>query len=58
MVIGVEGVDYDEVCLCFEIMMSQIEFLQEGDLGKFINKSEQWKMVVVMLICNFYLFDK
>ena len=43
MAIGAEGADHDEVRLRLEIMMSQIELLQEGDLGKFINKSEQRK---------------
>ncbi len=50
MAIGAEGADHDEVRLRLEIMMSQIELLQEGDLGKFINKSEQRKTVVATLI--------
>ncbi len=38
--------------------MSQIELLQEGDLGKFINKSEQRKTVAATLIRNLHLLDK
>lgn len=53
-----EGADHDEVRLRLEIMMSQIELLQEGDLGKFINKSEQRKTVVAKLIRNLHLLDK
>lgn len=58
MAIGAEGADHDEVRLRLEIMMSQIELLQEGDLGKFINKSEQRKTVVATLIRNLHLLDK
>ena len=54
MAIGAEGADHDEVRLRLEIMMSQIELLQEGDLGKFINKSEQRKTVVATLIRNLH----
>ncbi len=50
--------DHDEVRLRLEIMMSQIELLQQGDLGKFINKSEQRKTVVATLIRNLHLLDK
>ncbi len=58
MAIGAEGADHDEVRLRLEIMMSQIELLQEGDLGKFISKSEQRKTVVATLIRNLHLLDK
>ncbi|HHI2935865.1 TPA: putative bifunctional diguanylate cyclase/phosphodiesterase [Klebsiella variicola] len=58
MAIGAEGADHDEVRLRLEIMMSQIELLQQGDLGKFINKSEQRKAVVATLIRNLHLLDK
>ncbi len=58
MAIGAEGADHDEVRLRLEIMMSQIELLQEGDLGNFINKSEQRKTVVATLIRNLHLLDK
>ena len=58
MAIGAEGADHDEVRLRLEIMMSQIELLQQGDLGRFINKSEQRKAVVATLIRNLHLLDK
>ncbi|HID9040173.1 TPA: GGDEF-domain containing protein, partial [Klebsiella variicola] len=58
MAIRAEGADHDEVRLRLEIMMSQIELLQQGDLGKFINKSEQRKTVVATLIRNLHLLDK
>ena len=50
LALNVKGTDRDEVRLRLEIMMSQIELLQQGDLGQFIRKSEQRQATVTSLI--------
>ena len=56
---GAEGADHDEVRLRLEIMMSQIELLQQGDLAALLIKKEQRKAVVATLIRNLlHLLDK
>lgn len=50
LALSVKGTDRDEVRLRLEIMMSQIELLQQGELGQFIRKSEQRQATVTSLI--------
>ncbi|HDT6506764.1 TPA: EAL domain-containing protein [Klebsiella aerogenes] len=50
LALNVKGTDRDEVRLRLEIMMSQIELLQQGELGQFIRKSEQRQATVTSLI--------
>lgn len=58
MALGVKGSDHDEVRLRLEIMMSQIELLQQGDLGTFIDKDPQRKAIVDQLIRLLDQLDK
>lgn len=50
LALNVKGTDRDEVRLRLEIMMSQIELLQQGDLGKFIKKEPRRQATVNTLI--------
>ena len=58
MGLGVKGSDHDEVRLRLEIMMSQIALLQQGDLGKFIDKDPQRKAIVDKLVRLLDRLDK
>ena len=48
--LGVDRVDRDQVRLRLDIMLSQIELLQQGDLGRFIRKDAGRKEIVANLI--------
>ncbi|MEL0553713.1 MULTISPECIES: bifunctional diguanylate cyclase/phosphodiesterase [Raoultella] len=48
--LGVDSVDHDKVRLRLDIMLSQIELLEQGDLGSFIRKDAGRKATVASLI--------
>lgn len=48
--LGVDSVDHDKVRLRLDIMLSQIELLEQGDLGNFIRKDAGRKATVASLI--------
>ncbi|MFK3706922.1 putative bifunctional diguanylate cyclase/phosphodiesterase [Klebsiella sp. NPDC088457] len=56
--LGVDSIDRDEVRLRLEIMLSQIELLEQGDLGNFIRKDTRRQATVDSLIHILHQLDE